>query len=174
MHNAQTAHVFSSRSVNPFPQIVDGAVSSHQQPTTSLTAFGRFKRTLWLLTTRLSEPNTRFGIKTGLGAALLAAPAFITPLRPLWLAWRGEWALISYVVVMQPSQGQTNFLALGRILGTLAGAGAAIVAYTLFPENAVILPIIGALVSAPCFYVIITRVSLRDGLRALKSDLGFR
>lgn len=63
------------------------------------------------------------------------------------------------MVVMAPSLGQTNFLAAGRILGTLTGAAAAVAFYSTFPDNPVALPLLGALVSVPCFYVIITRVT---------------
>lgn len=34
------------------------------------------------------------------------------------------------------------------------------VAQTVFPENSVMLPIMGALFSVPCFYVVVTRVRL--------------
>lgn len=79
------------------------------------------------------------------------------------------------MVIMAPTLGGTNFLALGRIVGTFFGAGAAVAiwvrrsslnayrklthrAQSVFPENAVALPLMGALFSVPCFYVIVTRV----------------
>lgn len=46
----------------------------------------------------------------------------------------------------------------------VTGAAAAVICYTLFPENAVMLPLLGALVSIPCFYVIVTRVRLVQGI----------
>jgi len=172
-------NIFASRSENPFPQIEDGALTSHQLSPRSLTYLGRIKHSIWMLGWRLRSPSVRFAIKTGAGAALLASAAF-TKLRPLWLEWRGEWALISYMVIMSPSLGATNFLAFCRILGTVSrfaplrvshtnlyvhtqvtGAATAVLCYTLFPENAVVLPLLGALVSIPCFYVIVTRVRCR-------------
>lgn len=41
-----------------------------------------------------------------------------------------------------------------RILGTLLGGAAAVLACTLFPENPVLLPIFGFFFSMPCFYII--------------------
>ncbi|KDE08074.1 hypothetical protein MVLG_01774 [Microbotryum lychnidis-dioicae p1A1 Lamole] len=141
----------------PFPVIVDGALSSHQFPSSQLTRFGAFKQHLWIIGYRLRQPSVKFAIKTGAGAALLASAAFVPQLRPVWIRWRGEWALISYMVIMAPVVGGTNFLAFGRVLGTLAGGVLAVLCYISFPENPIALPLLGALVSVPCFYVIVTR-----------------
>lgn len=153
-----------------FPKIVDGALSSHQVESSDFSFVGRIKLAFWRLSYRLREPNVRFAIKTGTGAAVLASAAFIPRLRPLWLEWRGEWALISYMVIMAPALGATNFLAFGRVVGTAAGAVTAVACYEAFPENPVILPILGALFSAPCFYVAITRVRVDSLLGGQVTD----
>ncbi|BGP30214.1 hypothetical protein JCM10296v2_001966 [Rhodotorula toruloides] len=140
-----------------FPEIIDGALSSHQVDTAELPLLDRVKLSLWHLAYHLRQPNLRFAIKTGAGAAILSTPAFVPSLRPLWLAWRGEWSLISYMVIAAPSLGQTNFLAFGRIAGTAFGAAVALAFWTAFPENALVLPILGALFSAPCFYIAVSR-----------------
>ncbi|KAM0792546.1 hypothetical protein ACM66B_005213 [Microbotryomycetes sp. NB124-2] len=142
---------------NPFPQVVDGALTSHQFGAPEHRSWiARLKSSIWMLGWRLKQPNVRFAIKTGAGAAILASSAF-DQYRPVWLEYRGEWALLSYMVVMSSTTGQTNFLAFGRIVGTFAGAAAAVACYKAFPENAVVLPLLGALLSVPCFYVIVTR-----------------
>lgn len=64
------------------------------------------------------------------------------------------------MVIAAPSLGQTNFLAFGRIAGTAFGAAVALAFWTAFPENAVVLPLLGALFSAPCFYVAVSRPHL--------------
>ncbi|KAJ8295574.1 putative membrane protein [Rhodotorula toruloides] len=125
-----------------------------------LSLLGRVKLSMWHLAYHLRQPNLRFAIKTGAGAAILSAPAFVPSLRPLWLTWRGEWSLISYMVIAAPSLGQTNFLAFGRIAGTAFGAAVALAFWTAFPENAIVLPILGALFSAPCFYIAVSRPHL--------------
>ncbi|KAK4053138.1 hypothetical protein OIV83_001873 [Microbotryomycetes sp. JL201] len=142
---------------NPFPQVVDGALTSHQFGSPERRGWiAKFKASVWMLGWRLKQPNIKFAIKTGIGAAILASSAF-DRYRPVWLEYRGEWALLSYMVIMSQSIGQTNFLAFGRIVGTFAGAGAAVACYKAFPENAIVLPLLGALLSVPCFYVIVTR-----------------
>ncbi|GAA5911771.1 hypothetical protein JCM8208_005592 [Rhodotorula glutinis] len=140
-----------------FPQIVDGALSSHQVDGADLSFVARLKLKFWRVGWQLRQPAVRFAVKTGFGAAVLSSAAFIPRLRPLWLEWRGEWALISFIVVMAPALGATNFLAAGRVVGTALGALVAVACTLAFPENAYVLPILGAIFSAPCFYVAITR-----------------
>ena len=41
---------------------------------------------------------------------MLAAPAFTDWGRPIFLEYRGEWALIAYFSAISPTVGQTNFL----------------------------------------------------------------
>jgi hypothetical protein len=50
----------------------------------------------------------RYSFKVGVGTAILAIPAFIDATRPLFVRWRGEWALISYFVVMGQTLGQVR------------------------------------------------------------------
>lgn len=107
----------------------------------------------------LRQPNLLFALKTGIGATLLSSLAFLPQTRQIWLEYRGEWSLISYMVIMSQTVGSTNNLALKRIFGTFGGATIAVVAYIAFDGNAIALPIFGALFSVPCFYVIIIRVS---------------
>jgi hypothetical protein len=101
---------------------------------------------------------------------MLAAPAYTEAGRPIFLEYRGEWALIAFFATMSQTVGQTNFLSFFRIIGTLyvfatldmesemlmsrLGAGIAALFYTLFPDNPIVLPILGWAFSLPCFYVI--------------------
>jgi hypothetical protein len=40
----------------------------------------------------------KYAIKTGLGTAILALPAFVDSTRPLFVQYHGEWALLSFFV----------------------------------------------------------------------------
>lgn len=51
--------------------------------------------------------------------AMLAAPAYTEWGRPMFLEYRGEWALIAFFATMSQTVGQTNFLSFFRIIGTL-------------------------------------------------------
>ncbi|GAA5920193.1 hypothetical protein JCM1841_006641 [Sporobolomyces salmonicolor] len=162
--DASIRHQFARAMSNPrskrrsiFPEIVDGALSSHLADSAGLSLVSRIKHTFWRFGWYLRQPNIRFAVKTGAGVAVLSSAAFIPSLRPIWLEWKGEWALISYMVIMAPSTGSTNFLALMRVFGTALGAAVAVGFYLSFPENPYVLPLLGALFSAPCFFVAITR-----------------
>ncbi len=43
----------------------------------------------------LKGRTVKFAFKAGMATALLASPAFFDATRPLFLEYRGEWALIS-------------------------------------------------------------------------------
>ncbi|WWC90598.1 uncharacterized protein L201_005534 [Kwoniella dendrophila CBS 6074] len=119
-----------------------------------LNSWGRFKQAFWRFGERLREPDMRYAIKTGLGGAILAAPAYTEAGRPFFLKYRGEWALIAYLAAISQTVGQTNFLSLARIVGTIIGGVVAIIFTKIAPDNNVVLPILGFFFSIPCFYVI--------------------
>ncbi|ORY35739.1 hypothetical protein BCR39DRAFT_511847 [Naematelia encephala] len=123
-------------------------------PRQALSALARVRQTFWEIGAFLRRPDMRYAIKTGLGGAILAAPAFTEVGRPVFLEYRGEWALIAYFATMSPTVGQTNYLSFFRVLGTILGAAVAVLAYSIFPDDPITLPIIGFLFSIPCFYVI--------------------
>lgn len=56
----------------------------------------------------LRRDDVRFAIKVGFGAALYALPAFLEETRPFFLHWRGEWGLVSYMVVCCMTVGASN------------------------------------------------------------------
>ncbi|ODO11160.1 hypothetical protein I350_01763 [Cryptococcus amylolentus CBS 6273] len=116
--------------------------------------FERMKRAWWYFGERLAEPDMRYAIRTGLGGAMLALPAYTHMGRDYFLEYRGEWALIAYLAAMSQTVGQTNYLSLARIFGTIIGGTCAVIFTKLFPENPIMLPICGFFISMPCFYII--------------------
>nr|XP_031864022.1 uncharacterized protein CI109_000666 [Kwoniella shandongensis]KAA5531094.1 hypothetical protein CI109_000666 [Kwoniella shandongensis] len=129
-----------------------GAVLGPEQRLKS--RWGRMKQAFWAIGTRLRQPDMRYAIKTGLGGAMLAAPAYTEWGRPIFLQYRGEWALIAYFAAMSQTVGQTNFLSLARVASTIIGATVAIIFTNLAHENNIVLPILGFFFSIPCYYVI--------------------
>ncbi|WVQ80107.1 hypothetical protein IAT38_002208 [Cryptococcus sp. DSM 104549] len=120
----------------------------------ALRGLEKISQTWWAIGERMGEPDMRYAIKTGIGGALLALPAY-TPLgREVFLEYRGEWALIAYLAAMSQTVGQTNYLSLARIFGTIIGGTCAVLFTNLFPENPIVLPILGFFFSMPCFYII--------------------
>ncbi|KAJ6567833.1 Fusaric acid resistance protein-like-domain-containing protein [Mycena sp. CBHHK59/15] len=141
-----------------FPKVRPHAPNTIQTPDLSrLTWIGRVKQRLWMVWKRLTESDTKYAVKAGMATALLAAPAFFDATRPFFVEFWGDWALISFFIVISPTIGATNFLSLHRVLGTLLGAGVAAAIYTLFPDNAIILTLFGFFFSIPCFYYIVAK-----------------
>ncbi|KAF7357929.1 ArAE-2 domain-containing protein [Mycena venus] len=141
-----------------FPKVRPHAPNTIQTPAWDrLTWIGRIKQSLWTIGKRLTENDTKYAVKAGMATALLAAPAFFDATRPIFVDLWGDWALISFFIVISPTIGATNFLSLHRVLGTILGAGVAAGVYTLFPEDAVILSVFGFFFSIPCFYYIVAK-----------------
>ncbi|KAH9949028.1 Fusaric acid resistance protein-like-domain-containing protein [Amylocystis lapponica] len=141
-----------------FPKIRPHAPNTIQTPAReNLTFIGRIKQSLWALGARLKEQDLKYAFKTGMATAMLAAPAFFDSTRPMFVEYRGEWALISFFVVMGPTIGATNYMGVLRVLGTLSGAATAVVVWSAFPENPYVLSVFGFFYSIPCFYYIITK-----------------
>lgn len=110
---------------------------------------------VWRSLRAFRRPDVQFGIKVGAGAAVFALPAFLPSLRPVFQSWRGEWGLITFVIIMNKSMGGTANTVPIRILGTFMGAFLAFCFWTLFPENAVVLAVTGGLLSVVCFWIIL-------------------
>ncbi|KAH8116610.1 Fusaric acid resistance protein-like-domain-containing protein [Phellopilus nigrolimitatus] len=141
-----------------FPKVRPHAPNTVLTPSgENLSARVRVGQWFWRLGGKLKERNVKHAFKAGMATAILAAPAFFDRTRPTFVEYRGEWALISFFVVMSPTIGATNFLSLHRVLGTLLGAVVAAVVYSLFPENPIALSVFGFFYSIPCFYYIVSK-----------------
>ncbi|KAF9478625.1 hypothetical protein BDN70DRAFT_808498 [Pholiota conissans] len=141
-----------------FPKIRPHAPNTIQTPPReTLTFIGRVYQTIWSIGNRFQERDTKYAIKAGMATALLAAPAFLESTRPIFLEYWGDWALISFFVVISPTIGATNYLSFQRVLGTLFGASVAIGLYSLFPDEPVILSVCGFMFSIPCSYFAVAK-----------------
>ena len=84
--------------------------------------------------------DVHFAIKVGVGAALYALPAFLPEARPFFSHWRGEWGLISYMVVCSMTIGASNTTGIERIIGTIIGACCALAAWFISNSHGVANP----------------------------------
>ncbi|KAI0630649.1 Fusaric acid resistance protein-like-domain-containing protein [Trametes polyzona] len=141
-----------------FPKVTPHAPNTIQTPAReNLTFIGRVKQSLWAMGARLKQQDAKYAFKAGMATAILAAPAFFERTRPVFVEYRGEWALISFFVVISPTIGATNYMGVHRVLGTLFGAATAFGIWSLFPENPYVLSIFGFFYSIPCFYYIVAK-----------------
>lgn len=103
----------------------------------------------------LAREDILFGIKVGIGAVLWAQFAFIPVTRPLYQQWRGEWGLLSYMIVVGMTTGASNTTSTSRLIGTLIGAACACVSWLASQGNAYTLALCGWLMALWNFYMIL-------------------
>lgn len=101
--------------------------------------------------------DTKFAIKVGTGAALYALPSFLTSTRPFYSHWRGEWGLLSYMLVCSMTIGASNTTGFARFLGTCLGALCAIFSWYLTGGNVFGLAFLGLAMATWTSYIIIVR-----------------
>ncbi|TWU71221.1 hypothetical protein ED733_000783 [Metarhizium rileyi] len=104
---------------------------------------------------RIARDDTLFGIKVGFGAALWAMFAFLDATRPLYNHYRGEWGLLSFMIVCSMTVGASNTTGWSRFVGTFLGAAFSLLNWNLSQGNAVVLAILGWAVSFFNFYLIV-------------------
>ncbi|GAB0145292.1 hypothetical protein EsHS_00005728 [Epichloe bromicola] len=103
----------------------------------------------------LAREDILFGIKVGIGAVLWAQFAFIPQTRPMYQNWRGEWGLLSYMIVVGMTTGASNTTSTSRLIGTLMGAACACISWLVSQGNAYVLALFGSIMALWNFYMIL-------------------
>lgn len=102
-----------------------------------------------------------FATKVGIGAIVYAFPAFWAETRPFFVRWRGEWGLVTYMLVCCMTIGASNTTGMNRFIGTFIGSCLAVLAWIIANQhgvaNPVVLGFLGWMVSLPCFYINIAK-----------------
>lgn len=106
----------------PVPASVTFPANQRHTPSTAHTPVAkdraqRLSYKLWSLGEFFKQRDVKFAIKTGFGCAILAAPAFLAETRPIFVQYKGQWALVSFMVVLSPTVGQSNQMSVHRIIG---------------------------------------------------------
>ena len=128
--------------------------SSTSNPEKSLTK-RKVCRKMWNAFAFLRHDDTKYAIKVGIGAALFALPSFLPSSRPFYYHWRGEWGLLSYMLVCSMTIGASNTTGFSRFIGTCLGAVCAIAAWEIGNDNPVILGLLGWCMSVWTSYIIV-------------------
>lgn len=111
----------------------------------------------------LSRDDIRFGLKVGLGAMLWAMLAFIPETKPIYMHWRGEWGLLSFMIVCSMTVGAANTTGTTRIQATICGVIFAIINWNVSHGNGVALFFLGALVAFGSFLIVIVQDKVSFG-----------
>ncbi|GAN01778.1 endocytosis-related protein [Mucor ambiguus] len=110
---------------------------------------------VWRTFSLFKLQKMRYATKATAAVILLAIPAFLESTGTWFREWRMEWALITLMVVMTPTVGGTNLVAIYRIYSTTLGCFVAMCFYLLFPDNMYILILCTWLFSIPNFWMIL-------------------
>jgi hypothetical protein len=81
--------------------------------------------------------------------------AYIPATRPFYSHWRGEWGLVSFMLVCSMTVGASNTTGYARFIGTLLGAVMSVIVWISCQGNPFALAICGWVFSIFCFYLII-------------------
>ncbi|OJJ04565.1 hypothetical protein ASPVEDRAFT_54703 [Aspergillus versicolor CBS 583.65] len=112
---------------------------------------------IWKSIRVFRRDDMKFAIKVGTGAALYALPSFIPSTRPFYSHWRGEWGLLSYMLVCSMTIGSSNTTGYARFLGTCLGAVCAILSWYITSGNVFALAFLGLLMAIWTSYIIIVK-----------------
>ena len=115
----------------------------------------RYRLKLWRALSFFRRDDIKFAIKVGIGASLYALPSYLETTRPFYQHWRGEWGLLSYILVCTMTLGASNTTGLERSYGTVLGAILAIVGWTITGGNPWLLGLYGWIMAYWTAYVVI-------------------
>ena len=129
------------------------ATLSQSETRQSFTEKYRFK--IWRALGVFRRDDVKFAIKVGIGAALYALPSYLEATRPFYQHWRGEWGLLSYILVCTMTLGASNTTGLERSYGTILGAVLAIIGWTITGGNPFWLGLYGWIMAYWTAYVVL-------------------
>lgn len=135
----------------PTPRAIDENITNRNVSAAKQLHYQHF----WKAIKFFGRDDIRYAIKVGVGAILYAAWSFYPPTRPLYAHWRGEWGLVSYMLVCSMTIGASNTTGFQRFFGTCIAAVCAIIAWLASNANAFLLGLFGWIVSLGCFYLIV-------------------
>ncbi|ORE13067.1 hypothetical protein BCV71DRAFT_279323, partial [Rhizopus microsporus] len=119
------------------------------------TKWRRMVLRIWRTFSLFKLQKFRYAVKATIAATILATPAFLSSTGSWFRQWRMEWALITLMVVMTPTVGGTNLVAVYRIFSTILGCFAAMILYLIFPDKMIPLIICTWLFCIPNFWLIL-------------------
>ncbi|GME66985.1 unnamed protein product [[Candida] boidinii] len=110
---------------------------------------------LWSLTKFVRRVDVQFGFRVGVGAFFIAIFAYLDLTKNTFVDWRGEWALVTYSIIMNKSLGGTNMTVKWRFIGVGIGCVVAYYVWVIFSDYVLLMALCGFLFSMPCFYIIL-------------------
>ncbi|KAH3681755.1 hypothetical protein WICPIJ_007273 [Wickerhamomyces pijperi] len=110
---------------------------------------------LWNFFSFFRKVEAQFSIRVSLGFFVLASLAYLPLTKTVFNEWRGEWALVTYSIVMNKSLGGTTMTVNWRFIGTLMGCLSAYILWTISDGNVYVLCVSGWVISLFSFKIIL-------------------
>ncbi|GMF73170.1 unnamed protein product [Aspergillus oryzae] len=158
-----TTHIYEYEpGLDPRPSLTEVApgyhtelpgASSFERPSRLQPFRDTISRHIWRTLNFFQKDETIFAFKVGVGAALFALPSFLSFTRPMYLYWKGEWGLVSYMLVCSMTIGASNTTGYARFLGTCIGALCSILVWSIAGSNAFGLAFLGFVMAICTFYI---------------------
>lgn len=139
------------------PAFRKGHSSLESGYTEAIRSQNRVTYLIWKYLGFLRRDETKYAIKVGVGAALYALPSFTSATRPVFTSWRGEWGLVSYMLVCSMTIGASNTTGYARFLGTCLGACCSIAAWYTSGGNVFALAFLGWLMAMWTSYITLVK-----------------
>ncbi|GME97342.1 unnamed protein product [Ambrosiozyma monospora] len=161
MTSSTTAQSSTPTQEPPTTTIIEDIITrdQHTRGTTPANINGQSKQSLsyrlWHISKILKSIDFQFGIRVGLGALFIGVFAYWDQTRHLFNRYRGEWALVTYCIIMNKSVGGTNMTVKWRFMGTFIGAWLAYLVWIFFYPNMLVMALSGFIVCIFCFWIIL-------------------
>lgn len=108
----------------------------------------------WRVLRNCNRPDVRHGIKVGIGGMLIAIPGYVPAIRPYFKSVRGEWAVITYMLIMARNLGAMTTNIPYRVIGTFTGALLAVTCWQISHDSLWLISA-GSVISVFCFHIIL-------------------
>lgn len=112
---------------------------------------------LWRVFRVFKSRDVRHGLRVAFGVIILAFPAYNARMRPYFMAWHCEWAVITYMIIMARNLGAMTDQIPLRVFGTLLGAIIGVSVALFCKGNGIFMCICSIFVSWFCFRRILSK-----------------
>ncbi|KAG7884172.1 hypothetical protein KL938_002044 [Ogataea parapolymorpha] len=146
---------FPLSSTTPRRSTINDMISRIQGTNEDYSAKMSLNYRVWRIVKILRSVDVQFGLRVGIGSLFIAIFAYIDKTKDFFDDWRGEWALVTFCIIMNKSVGGTTMTIKWRFLGTFLGAFTAYCVWVLLYPSALLMAVVGFLFSIGCFYIII-------------------
>ncbi|KAJ3027759.1 hypothetical protein HK097_006091, partial [Rhizophlyctis rosea] len=129
----------------------------------------RLRMAVWAFARWIQTYEVKFAVKMAFAMMVVAWPAYVFP--AWYVGLRGQWAMVTILVIMSPSVGGSNQFAVYRLAGTIAGALWGWITWLMAPGNPYVICVMLIIWAYPWWYVYLHTPHARLGTTAILTYL---